>query len=512
MITVAVAGLLGVQLALLSIAWDLKDRAFRRNATTALSETVRDLEAGEIASDAMQVIYSIGEDDEGLRRGRRHFEFTAPRWPRSSNRQVFLDSTRLDAAVVLRKQFTDETHLWHNVKLDSFVTLEGFFQDQGEERVELISHIVGDLVVAPPRPIRERLQPARIDSLLRENLREVGIDIEPRFAVLSPDDEVVLHSEELSEGAARRALLTTTLRAELFPLDLRPAAHRILLQFPGQNSFLMRQIGPLLGASLLFLLVIIATFALTLRKIGQQNRFFTRLIDFINNMTHEFKTPISTVSLASEALARPDILERPEALARYNAMIRDENLRMRRQVEKILQIAHLETGDLVLHRVRVDMHELARGTAEAFALQIEDQGGRLELDLQADDALVDGDPVHLDNVLANLVDNAIKYSGGQPWVIIRSRNRSGRLVLEVADRGPGIARAEQELVFEKYYRSPTGNRHDVKGHGLGLSFVRLLVQAHGGGVELDSAPGRGTRIIIGLPLAAVENHPERRDS
>ena len=217
-------------------------------------------------------------------------------------------------------------------------------------------------------------------------------------------------------------------------------------------------------------------------------------------MTHEFKTPIWTVSLASEAIARPDILERPEALERYNRMIRDENLRMRRQVEKILQIAQLEAGDFHLNVAPVDLHELARDTAEAFALQIEDRGGRLDLDLAAESAFVRGDPVHLGNVLANLLDNALKYSPGVPEIELKTASREGTIVLEVRDHGLGIARADLARVFEKYFRCATGDRHDVKGYGLGLSFVRLLVEAHGGSVNLDSAPGQGTRVVIALPL------------
>jgi two-component system phosphate regulon sensor histidine kinase PhoR len=540
LISLAVAGLLAVQLALLSMAWDLKDRAFRRNAVTALAETVRELEKDEIASDALQIIYRVssdGEDNHFFRDGRwpvgqgrvsawvggeeyedrshelanlrRHFEFVTPALTAPRIETVLRDSSLVDATVVLRGESPESTDFWHSVTLDSFVTWQGWSREQGEQRVELIKHIVGDLVVATPRPIRERLQPAHIDSVLRENLQDVGIDIAPQFAVLSPEEELVLHSADLDAPAEQAQLLASPLRAELFPLDLRPAAHQILLRFPGQNSFLMRQIGPLLMASLLFLLVIIGTFMFTLRKIDQQNRFFVRVIDFINNMTHEFKTPISTVSLASEAIGRPGILERPGALERYNGMIRDENLRMRRQVEKILQIAQLESGEFDLNRTPVDMHELVRDTAEAFTLQIEDRGGTLELDLLAPRTVVSGDHVHLGNVVGNLLDNAIKYSGDQPRVRIGTTVEGGNLRLEVVDRGPGISRADQAQVFDKYFRSHTGDRHDVKGYGLGLSFVRLLVEAHGGQVSLESTPGQGTRVSFSLPLAE-DSGPEGR--
>lgn len=499
MITVSLAGILAVQAALLAIAWNLKDQAFERNVITALSTTVQELEQDEIAGDALNVMYRFGEDDRVDPRLRR-FRRTRP------ERQFFHTPTvRLDTALfhfdIDAQVLPGGQRQWTAVYADSLFDTGNVTFVVSAERAELIHRVVDDLVIQKPKPIRERLEPARIDSLLRRNLAAVGVDIVPRFGVISlRTDSLVLASETDPQPGQVEQYRTSRFRSRLFPLDLVPGFYEIALHFPGQRGFLLESIGPLLGASLLFTGGIVLAFVLTLGTIRRQRRFAGQMVDFINNMTHEFKTPISTVSLASEAIAKPDIVERPEALQRYNRMIRDENQRMRRQVEKILQLAQLEAGDLRLNLGPVDVHELARAVADPFALQIDKRGGSLELELAADRARVTADPVHLGNVLTNLIDNAIKYSPGAPQVRVTSERRGDRLVLCVIDHGVGIARADQERVFEKYFRCSTGDRHDVKGYGLGLSFVRLLVEAHGGTVGLDSAPGRGTTVTLQLPL------------
>jgi two-component system phosphate regulon sensor histidine kinase PhoR len=181
-------------------------------------------------------------------------------------------------------------------------------------------------------------------------------------------------------------------------------------------------------------------------------------------------------------------------------MIADEAARMKLQVDRILQVAQLEDGDLELSLGELRMHDLIRTTAGAFALQVEARGGTLALDLAADDDLVNGDPVHLGNVLRSILDNANKYSPAVPVIVVRSGRQEAMFIVQVSDRGIGIAAEHQKRVFDKFYRVPKGNLHDVKGFGIGLSYVKLLVEAHGGTVSLESAPGGGTTVTLTLPL------------
>ena len=364
-----------------------------------------------------------------------------------------------------------------------------------------------------------------IADVLRDELAAVGIGAEPAFGVVrpagsrlrpglirfpagggrpgapSPDagDEVVLASDNITDAEVRES----PYRQELFPLDPFGSPYELVLAFPQDRLYLLKQIGPLWAASAVFIVVIVVAFAQAWRTNAEQRRFGGQLVDFINNMTHEFKTPIATVALAGEALARPDVQGDPAVLERYVGMIRDENARMHRQAEKILQMARFERGDIEVKREPVDAIALLRGVAESFTLQVERRGGTIACD-GTGPAVVAGDRVHLESIFTNLVDNAVKYSREEPRVRIAGAVRDGWLEAKVSDRGPGIPRADQRRVFEKYYRCPTGDRHDVKGFGLGLSFVHSLVRAHGGHVELHSLPGEGTTVTVSLPLVRPE--------
>jgi two-component system phosphate regulon sensor histidine kinase PhoR len=231
-----------------------------------------------------------------------------------------------------------------------------------------------------------------------------------------------------------------------------------------------------------------------------QRRFAGRLVDFINNMTHEFKTPISTISLAGEAIGKPEVISDTDKVNRFNAVIRDETDRMKKQVDKILQMAILEKGDFKLEKTDVDVHEILKKSVENISLMVEKRNGSLRTDFDARYAEIEADRVHLASVIHNVLENAAKYCEEDPEITISTENTGDDIVIGIADNGPGIDPAEVKQVFDKYYRVPSGNRHDVKGFGLGLSYVKLIVEAHGGTVNMESEPGKGTRVSIRLPL------------
>jgi two-component system phosphate regulon sensor histidine kinase PhoR len=237
----------------------------------------------------------------------------------------------------------------------------------------------------------------------------------------------------------------------------------------------------------------------------RQQRTAGLMVDFINNMTHEFKTPISTVALASEAIGRPDVEVRKGKIRQYNRMIAEESTRMRGQVERILQMAQLEEGEVELKFADLDLHELLRNVADTFRLQVEAREGGIQLNLRAVQHVVRGDGARLLDVFRNLLDNANKYSPARPRITIATRNADDTVSCSVKDCGIGIAPEHQKRVFDKYYRIPTGNLHDVKGFGIGLSYVRLLVAAHGGEITLGSEPGKGTEVIVTFPIAPQKN-------
>jgi len=220
--------------------------------------------------------------------------------------------------------------------------------------------------------------------------------------------------------------------------------------------------------------------AIVLRAVAAQKRYAAVLTDFVNNMTHEFKTPISTISLACDALGQEPVRADADRQAKYRDMIRTECGRMKGQVRKILEAAALERGDLDLQFERLDAHEAVRECAAAFGMAVEGRGGSIATRLEAAEPWIEADPIHFRNVLTNLLDNAVQYAAGAPAIVVTTEDAGDRLRIAIADNGVGLSPEDQKRVFERYFRVPTGNVHDVKGFGIGLSYVKLIVKAHGG--------------------------------
>jgi two-component system phosphate regulon sensor histidine kinase PhoR len=254
-----------------------------------------------------------------------------------------------------------------------------------------------------------------------------------------------------------------------------------------------------MASSLLFILIIMISFLWMIRSFLEQKKLSEMKTDFINNMTHEFKTPIATISLASEALKDADVHKSASRLERLATVISDENKRLEAQVERVLQMARLERGEFKLSREPVDLHATIEHAVENVSLLLAEKGGQLQTSLEATQPVLQADKVHLTNIIYNLLDNAIKYSDGQVDVRVRTFNDNGRLMVEIDDKGIGMTQEQQKRVFEKFYRVPTGNVHNVKGFGLGLSYVKTMSEAHGGSVSVCSTPGKGSTFTVVLP-------------
>jgi two-component system phosphate regulon sensor histidine kinase PhoR len=273
------------------------------------------------------------------------------------------------------------------------------------------------------------------------------------------------------------------------------------VHFPLLQADLISQMG-IWGFSSAVMLVVIFFFVYTLLVILRQKRLSEVQKDFINNMTHEFKTPIATIALSAEVLKQPDIIENPERLQLYTAIIEKENSRLRDQVERVLQIATLDQREASLKCDQVDMHQVIEEATKQVLSTLEWRAGQLVNDLKAKQFVVPGDPLHLGNIIRNLLDNAVKYSLEKPVVKVVTANRNGKLLISVSDKGMGISTEDQKRIFEQFYRVHTGNVHDVKGFGLGLYYVKRMVELHQGRVSVESRKGEGTTFTIELPLTA----------
>ncbi len=270
------------------------------------------------------------------------------------------------------------------------------------------------------------------------------------------------------------------------------------VQFPLLEANILSQMG-IWGFSSAVMLIVIFFFVYTLFVILKQRRLSEVQKDFINNMTHEFKTPISTIAISTEVLKNPSIVHTPERLLNYATIIQNENQRLKQQVERVLQMAQLDNEDLGLKKEECDIHELIREVVKNNSLAIESKQGNVLLKLEAPSSFLSLDKLHFTNVIYNLLDNALKYNQGQPKITITTQDLNGYLRFSVSDNGIGITREQQKKVFHKFYRVPTGNVHDVKGFGLGLHYVKLIAEKHGGRISLESVPGKGSIFTLYFP-------------
>ncbi len=363
-------------------------------------------------------------------------------------------------------------------------------------KYELTFDVVRDLM-GPNRSITSRFNPHQLDSLLKNELVRKGIDIEFEYGVIQPLQQRFLL---LTSNNRQKELEETELRATLFPNDIYGNDTLIAIDFPGKQGYLIGKVWSAMVSSGFLVLVILFCFGYSIRTIVRQKKLSEMKNDFINNMTHELKTPISTVSLAVEALNDKDI-EQSSLRTKYIKVIGEENKRLGDQVEKVLQIAAIDRNDYNLKHEIIPMNEMVKNAADHIAIQVEQRGGRLNMIEKADKDLVQGDEMHLTNIILNLLDNANKYSPEAPNITLRTASDDEDFMISIHDKGIGMSREQQKHIFEKFYRVPTGDLHNVKGFGLGLAYVQRIVEAHGGSIHVDSEPGKGSKFSITLPLA-----------
>jgi two-component system phosphate regulon sensor histidine kinase PhoR len=345
--------------------------------------------------------------------------------------------------------------------------------------------------------VEDRINPGIIDSLLKIELTSAGITLNYEFGIYDfiNNKLFVDHPTDYTQN-----LMKTPFRMRLFPHDILSHPGYLMVYFPNQNNYVFSNLWVMFASSGFFILIIIGTFYYTISTVIRQKKLSDIKNDFINNMTHELKTPISTISLACEALRDPDVTKSQKMTENYTRIIGEENKRLGKLVENVLQSALLEQSDLGLRVVEVDLHELIRHVLNSLTMILESKKVKLDLRLNANRFIVDGDPDHLANMIFNLIDNAVKYSPDNPEISIETTNQSTFVTLQITDNGIGISRDQQKKVFEKLYRVPTGNIHNVKGFGLGLSYVKAIVEKHQGHVKIDSEEGVGSKFIVSLPI------------
>ncbi len=363
---------------------------------------------------------------------------------------------------------------------------------------DLLSEVVCSILYkAGDKPLAERVDFRALDSSLRSALRANGVTIDYHFYVTTSDGRRVYSCPEYDARGDR-----FTYRQILYPNDPAEQTGLLYIHFPDLPNYIFSSVRFMLPA-LVFTLVLLVVFVFTIYTIFRQKKLSEIKNDFINNMTHEFKTPISTISLAAQMLRDPSVGKNEKIFEHISGVIVEETKRLRFQVEKVLQMSMFDRKAATFKRRETDANALIQDTVNTFRLKVEASGGQLDATLGAERATIFVDEMHFTNVVFNLMDNAVKYrSEERPLRIsVTTRNEGGKLLITVSDNGIGIRRDDLKKIFDKFYRVHTGNRHDVKGFGLGLAYVMNVVRAHGGRIHAESDFGRGTSFVITMPLA-----------
>jgi two-component system phosphate regulon sensor histidine kinase PhoR len=355
------------------------------------------------------------------------------------------------------------------------------------------------------QPIETRVSKVLLDSLVKSELYKRGIDIKYKFAVLDKKKSALLFADDIRD---KKKVLQSSFQVPLFQNDLTGTECYLYLYLPNEQEYLVRQIWIVLVCSVLFIAVIIFSFVTAVSTILRQKKISEVTYDFINNMTHEFKTPIATISLACDVVQDPDIP--PKQSQRYLRIIKDECGRLSKQVEKVLQTAKSERGDVKLNVQPLNMHEIIENAISNVAIQVENRNGLIFEELNAENSIVYGDELHLTNVIVNLLDNANKYSPNNPEITVSTESLKKGFRVNISDKGLGISKADLQRIFDKFYRVPTGNVHDVKGFGLGLSYVKTIVEVHGGNISAKSDLGKGTTFSVYIPYNHFKDLEEKK--
>lgn len=343
-------------------------------------------------------------------------------------------------------------------------------------------------------PVHHRVKKSELERLLRKKLNEDGIDIDFKFAIYDKDLATRVQSDnfELKNSGSTGV--------PIFYDENYESDFTLYINFPERKKFILSSIIGMVVLSIIFTLIIIIAYWSALYQLVKQRQISQIKTDFINNMTHEFKTPIATINLALDAIKNPQIINDEDKVKRYLKMIKDENKRMHAQVENVLRISKLEKNELNISKDRVKLHDLIEDAVTHVELIIEDRNGYINTHLDAAKSSVLANETHFTNVIVNILDNAIKYSNDEPKIDVFTEDVGNSILLKIKDQGNGMSKAVQKRVFEKFYREHTGDVHNVKGHGLGLAYVKRIVDDHQGHISVESEKGKGSTFIIKLPL------------
>ena len=351
------------------------------------------------------------------------------------------------------------------------------------------------------KPINERVDFRVLDGRLKYELESNGVKLPYHFQILTREGRELYRCSDYDAKGSEHSFTRI-----LFPNDPPENMTVIKLHFPDMGKYIFSSVRFIIPA-LILSIILLATYIFTMILVFRQRKYTEMKNDFINNMTHEFKTPISTISLAAQMLADPAVAKSGKMFEQLSGVINDETKRLRFQVEKVLQISLFERNKARYNKREINLNNLIADVAHTYTIKVKNVGGTLTTDLSAKNATVFADEMHMTNVVFNLLDNALKYrrENVELQLNISTRNEGSHIIMCIADNGIGIRREDLHKIFGRFYRVHTGDRHDVKGFGLGLAYVKSIVDVHEGNIHAESEFGQGTKFIISLPIIKKQN-------
>lgn len=475
---IAMASLILVQAYWIKNAILVKEKQFNQLITRSMIDITLEIEKLEVAKISSHLVDPLSTDT-GLFKPPPPAEPEVARPPESD--ELSADNTG-KSEMDLESNRKKEVQQWLN------------------NRRAFVDRVIASMFYISPK-IENRISASELEDVIHKVLNGSDIDMSFEYAVLRSNNDTAYHSAGYDPFAEAEYY-----SIQLFPNDVYAKSNYLKLYFPGKEDFLFRSLSYLAISSLVLTLAILFSFALTAFIMFRQKRLSEIRSDFISNMTHELKTPISTISLASQMLGDKSIPPELKNTGQISKIISEECRRLGNQVEKVLQTAVFDKGKLKLRLSEVNVHEIITSVVENFSIQVKSRNGKLTSSLEADKFIIQADQVHITNVMSNLLDNAIKYCNRNPEISVSTANKMEFLLISVSDNGIGINRTDQKRIFEKFYRVPTGNVHTVKGFGLGLSYVKMIVEEHRGYVEVESELYEGSTFNIYLPLNDTVSH------
>ncbi|PCH93989.1 MAG: hypothetical protein COB85_06160 [Bacteroidetes bacterium] len=536
MVSLALVGLILIQMYWIKHAISLKEQQFDQGVAEALSNVVRGLERQE----ALTVVRRFG----GQRDRMKHLaqldrridsmegHLSSISTANAGDVVIFDHSQNGNAREHLRLEVrtdsdSDNTRMSFNSLAHSFfsgdaqqlldfnieindnafkMSIDGFHQfakklhmdsSKMHRKLGMVKEIMREMVIVDIQGgTRQRVDPAIIDSMLELELEQKGISLDFASGIFDSHDNAVV---KMKNRDILPEISKSPYKVHLFPANVFSEPTFLSVFFPDKSKYLLKTMSGVLSLSIVITLAIIFSFYYTIKTIYEQKRDSEIKTDFINNMTHELKTPISTIALAAEAIGDRGIKTSPERMSNYVRMIQDENKRLGKLVENVLQTAVLDKESFVLSRENVSTSELVNNAVAKMEMQVLKKSGKLEVNLTSSDVTIFADQFHLTNAITNLIDNAVKYSPDAPLVELSTKKTKDGVVITCSDKGIGISKEDRKKIFEKLYRVPKGNIHNVKGFGLGLNYVQTVIEKHGGTIGVKSEINKGSSFEIFIP-------------